>query len=81
MARQMTGIDFLLHLRRLDADELALPVRELVEVYDLPLCEDCGLHHDNVWAAIACDDLSDARARREAGRRARMIPDPEPLTA
>lgn len=72
MARELTGIGLLLILRRLDEDELQLPARELVAIYDQALCEDCGRHHDTVWEAFACDDLSDARARRNAGRRIRL---------
>lgn len=73
MARELTGLDLLLILRKLDRDELAMPARDLVDVYDQPLCEDCGLHHDSVWEAIACTDLTDARARRIAAHRHRTL--------
>lgn len=71
MARQLTGLDLLLLLRGLDRDELTMPARDLLELYDRPLCEDCRRHHDDVWAAIACDELTDARARREIAHQIR----------
>lgn len=73
MARDLTGLDLLLILRKLDRDELAMPARDLVDVYDQPLCEDCGRHHDDVWEALACTDITDARARRHAAHQHRTI--------
>lgn len=73
----MTGVELLLALRRLDPDQLRRPAEELVDELVAPRCDDCDQPHDSVWAAVACDQLSGARARREAAhqiRTARLRP-------
>jgi hypothetical protein len=64
----LSGADLLQLLRDAPPEELALPARDLLEMYDVPRCEDCGRPHDDVWEALACDDLTDARRRRDAAR-------------
>lgn len=64
----MTGRELLAVLRRLDADELDLDARVLVDLHDGAVCLDCYHHHPDPWAAIACDERVDARRRRHAAR-------------
>ena len=67
----VTGRQLLNILRRLPREELDLPVAVLLEQYDQPTCQDCGRHHPTPWAAFACDERIDARARRFARSRHR----------
>lgn len=71
-APRMTGLELLLELRRMDADQLRLPAHVLLDELDVALCEDCRRHHPDVWSAIACDQLVDAAARRHAARAHRL---------
>lgn len=82
MAVDLTGFDLLLALRRMDADELRLPARVLLDQLDVPRCEDCRAHHVTVWDAIVCEERMDAHRRRVAARAfrlgdPRLHPDPD----
>ena len=84
MSAELTGLELLLALRRMDPDELRLPARVLLDQLDVPLCEDCRAHHVTVWDAIVCEERVDAHRRRIAARRfrlgdARLHPDLEEL--
>lgn len=69
----MTGRQFARVLRLLPREELDAEIGELVDRYDRRTCRDCGRHHPNVWAALACDGYVDARRRAAAARVGRQI--------
>jgi hypothetical protein len=69
----MNGRQFLGVLRRMHAEELERPIADLVDEHDGSVCLDCGHRHGSPWEALVCDERTDARRRRDAGRSARAI--------
>lgn len=69
----LTGRAFAHLILSLPVDEQLESAADLLEVYDGPLCRDCGGRHLTVYSALACDDLTDARQRKRASQAARAI--------
>lgn len=83
IAHGVTGAEFVRLVLSLPREEQKLDAGTLLDIYEGRLCRDCGLVHDTVWAALACDDYTDARRRSRARRaiRNRLPEEPEEIPA